>query len=47
MIENGFSCAAAGVWSQCASEGIAIAETDSSISTTITRARSEPSCWVP
>ena len=32
---------------ECASDGIAIAVTESSISTTMVRARSEPSCWVP
>ena len=43
MIENVFSWAMAGVWRPCASDGIAMAETESSISTAIVRARSESS----
>jgi hypothetical protein len=47
MTENVTSRGAAGVCSQWVNDGTAIAETDSSISTTMVRARSEPSCWVP
>src|SRR3954469_6926064 len=47
ITEKVTSCASAGVCSQWVNDGRAQAETDSSIRTTMVRARAEPSCWVP
>ena len=47
ITENVVSCSETGECTKWASEGITQAVTDSSIRTTMVRARSEPSCWVP
>ena len=47
ITENVISCSAAGACTKWAIDGIAHAVTESSIRTTMVRARAEPSCWVP